>query len=107
MSSVSESELGELRSGNLEELLRGRAAGLQITKRVDGSYMFRIRGGANDVDPLFVVDGVQVTVDRLEGALAGLTRNNIRQVEVLKDIASTSIYGTRGVGGVIIINTRR
>jgi TonB-dependent SusC/RagA subfamily outer membrane receptor len=105
--SISESELGELRGGSFEELLRGRAAGLQIAKRPDGSYMFRIRGLANDSDPLFVVDGVQVSVDRLEGALAGLTRNDIRQVEVLKDLASTSIYGTRGVGGVIIINTKR
>lgn len=107
VTSISGSELGEPRGGSLEELLRGRVAGLQITKQPDGSYMFRIRGLASDSDPLFVVNGVQTTADRLEGALSGLTRNDIRQVEVLKDLASTSIYGTRGVGGVIIINTRR
>ena len=107
VTSVSSSELGNLRSGSLEELLRGKAAGLQVTKLPDGTYVFRIRGFTNGVDPLFVIDGVQMSVNRVEGALAGLTRDDIRQVEILKDVASTSVYGTRGVGGVIIINTKR
>lgn len=107
VTSVSSSELGDLRRGSLEELLRGRAAGLQVTKHPDGTYTFRIRGVTNGVDPLFVIDGVQTSADRVEAALAGLTRDDIRQVEILKDVASTSVYGTRGVGGVIIINTRR
>ena len=107
VTSVSGSDLGDLRSGSLEELLRGKAAGLQVIRLPDGGYSFRIRGVTNGVDPLFVIDGVQTSADRVEGALAGLTRNDIRQVEILKDLASTSVYGTRGVGGVIIINTKR
>ncbi|MGH7575763.1 MAG: TonB-dependent receptor plug domain-containing protein, partial [Longimicrobiales bacterium] len=58
-------------------------------------------------DPLFIVDGTPVDARAIETALAGLTRQDIRQVDVLKDVASTSIYGTRGVGGVIVITTRR
>ena len=111
VTSVSGSDVGEKRSGSIEELLRGRAAGLDVVQRPDGSYAFRIRGlstiGQNPPEPLFVVDGVQVEARQIDSALAGLTRQDIKQVDVLKDIASTSVYGTRGVGGVIIISTHR
>jgi TonB-dependent SusC/RagA subfamily outer membrane receptor len=99
------------RSANVEELLRGRAAGLQIIKRPEGGYRFQIRGisgvESEPPEPLFIVDGTPVTARNVDTALAGLTRDDIKQVDVLKDIASTSIYGTRGVGGVIIIATTR
>jgi TonB-dependent SusC/RagA subfamily outer membrane receptor len=104
---------GERSSGgaSVEDLLRGRVAGLQIIPKPEGGYSFRIRGvttiNGEPPEPLFVVDGRPVAAAQIEGALAGLTREDIRQVDVLKDIASTSIYGTRGVGGVIIINTTR
>ena len=95
----------------LDELLRGKVSGLQILRNPDGSYRFLIRGlstgTTNPPEPLFVVDGTQVQAINVEGALAGLTRDDIKQVDVLKDVASTSIYGARGVGGVIIINTKR
>ena len=104
---------GEPNSGGarIDELLRGRVAGLQIIPKPEGGYTFRIRGittlTGEPPEPLFVVDGNQVSAAQIENALAGLTRDDIRQVDVLKDIASTSVYGTRGVGGVIIINTKR
>jgi TonB-dependent SusC/RagA subfamily outer membrane receptor len=111
VTTVSGSDVGEKRSGSIEELLRGRAAGLDVVQRPDGSYAFRIRGlgtiNRNPPEPLFVVDGVQVEARQIDSALAGLTRDDIKQVDVLKDIASTSVYGTRGVGGVIIISTHR
>ena len=71
---------------------------------------FRIRGTnslQNDRAPLFVVDGIQIPDHGVHTALAGLTPDDIRQVDVLKDVASTSIYGMRGSGGVILITTRR
>lgn len=111
VTTVAGSEVGEKRSGSIEELLRGRAAGLDVVQRPDGSYAFRIRGlstiNRDPPEPLFVVDGVQVEARQIDSALAGLTRQDIKQVDVLKDIASTSVYGTRGVGGVIIISTHR
>jgi TonB-dependent SusC/RagA subfamily outer membrane receptor len=45
--------------------------------------------------------------ESLASALAGLIPEDIRRVDVLKDLASTSIYGMSGAGGVIIITTRR
>jgi TonB-dependent starch-binding outer membrane protein SusC len=94
----------------LPDLLRGRAAGLDVIVAADGSYQLRIRGSNTinqDQQPLVLVDGIEIPVVSLETALAGLTRDDIRQVTVLKDVASTSVYGTRGAGGVILITTKR
>ncbi len=86
-------------------------AGLQVIHQTDGSTRFRIRGGPSsmllDQDPLFIVDGIPIAAGNLDSALAGRTPDDIRQVDVLKDVASTSIYGSRGAGGVILITTRR
>jgi iron complex outermembrane receptor protein len=94
---------------HLEELLRGRVAGLQI---IPGRtrVTFRIRGSNSmlaDQEPLVVVDGVMISAEHLGSALVGLTRDDIKQVTVLKDVASTSVYGFRGAGGVILITTKK
>jgi TonB-dependent starch-binding outer membrane protein SusC len=98
----------------LEELLKGKAAGVRIITRPDGTQALQIRGGnpslqtgTDQQEPLIVVDGVAITQNALVTALAGLTPQDIRQVDVLKDVASTSIYGMRGAAGVIVITTTR
>jgi TonB-dependent starch-binding outer membrane protein SusC len=93
----------------IEELLRGKVAGLQIIQGPNGPT-FRIRGTGSvliDQEPLVVVDGVQIPSGGVSSALAGLTPKDIKKVSVLKDVASTSIYGGRGAGGVILIVTNR
>ncbi len=111
VTTISDSTLSQTRPFTLEELLRGRVAGLQVIHQVDGSISFRIRSGPNsmllDQDPLFIVDGIPIAAGNLQSALAGRTPDDIRQVDVLKDVASTSIYGSRGAGGVVLITTRR
>ncbi|MFH4967057.1 TonB-dependent receptor [Gaetbulibacter sp. M240] len=52
-------------------------------------------------DPLFIVDGVQ-----FEGGLNTINQDDIASLTVLKDAASTSLYGSRGANGVIIITTK-
>ena len=110
---VSTATGAQLRGGQaarLDELLRGRAAGLEVIALPDGSYSFKIRGNASNTgnqEPLIIVDGVEVARQSLDSALAGLTRDDIKQVEVLKDVASTSSYGMRAAGGVILITTKR
>ena len=97
-------------SARIEELLRGRVAGLQVSNGPNGRVTFRIRGTSsllNQREPLFVVDGHQVPDGGVHTALAGLMPEDIRQIDVLKDVSSTAIYGVRGSGGVIIITTRR
>lgn len=94
----------------VEELLRGKVAGLVVMKGPGGSSVFRLRGQNSllfNQEPLFVVDGIPTEAGGVNTALSGLTHDDIRQIDVLKDIASTSIYGSRGAGGVILITTRR
>ena len=111
VSTVSEKPPVPLR---LEDLLRGKASGVQVITRADGKQILRIRGGNPSLtpdqveqDPLIIVDGVPIAQDALSTALAGLTPEEIKQVDVLKDVASTSVYGTRGAAGVIVISTTR
>ncbi|WP_379092250.1 TonB-dependent receptor plug domain-containing protein [Pedobacter sp. UC225_65] len=64
----------------------------------------RVRGGSSltgDNSPLYIVDGIQV-----ENALSILSPNEIQSIDVLKDVASTAIYGSRGANGVVIITTK-
>lgn len=111
VTSVSGGAVNESGPLKIEELLRGRVAGLHITPLPDGQgFRLRLRGTNSllaDIEPLVVLDGMHISTGELNNALAGLTAADIRQVDVLKDVASTSIYGMRGAGGVILITTRR
>lgn len=96
------------RPQRIEEFLRGKVPGLEIINTGNG-FTLRIRGTGSmimDKEPLVIVDGVMVQEGNIPHALAGLTPDDIKQVNVLKDVASTSIYGGRGAGGVILITTK-
>ena len=96
------------RPQRIEEFLRGKVPGLEIINQGNG-FTLRIRGTGSmivDKEPLVIVDGVMIQEGQIANALAGLTPDDIKQVNVLKDVASTSIYGERGAGGVILITTR-
>lgn len=87
---------------NIGEYLKGRVPGLQVM-RVGDTYKYLIRGISSinaSTDPLFVVDGMEVS------DINFINPNDVVTVEVLKD-ASASIYGNRGACGVILITTRR
>lgn len=107
--SVSVDESAETSSGRIEEWLTGRVAGLQITRRPDGSFSLRIRGTnslSGNNEPLLVIDGTTVPPTVVSSALASLSPREVDRVEVLKDAGSTAIYGSRGANGVIVITTR-
>ena len=91
----------------VDELLRGKVAGMEIVALPEGGYSYKIRGAQGIAEPLFLVDGIEVHPRYLESALAGLTRDDIRKVEVLKDLASTAMYGMKGAGGVVLITTKK
>lgn len=98
-----------MRPLRIETLLRGRVAGLQVVQGPRGpSFRIRTTGTMlQDQEPLVIVDGVMIPGEQLETALAGLLPEQIRSVNVLKDVASTSVYGTRGAGGVILVVTKK
>ena len=105
ISTVSTEELAAVPSGNVEQQLQGRAAGVTvITNGQPGTNsIIRIRGfgsfGGNQ--PLYVVDGVPV------GGIGFLSPDDIEATSVLKDASSASIYGARAAGGVVVIQTKR
>lgn len=105
ISTVSTEELSAVPSGNVEQQLQGRAAGVTvITNGQPGTNsIIRIRGfgsfGGNQ--PLYVVDGVPV------GGIGFLSPDDIEATSVLKDASSASIYGARASGGVVVIQTKR
>ena len=86
--------------------LQGKVAGMTITSNGSpaATATVRIRGIGSfnsNQDPLYVIDGVPTT-----SALNTLNMNDIESMQVLKDAASASIYGSRAANGVIIITTK-
>jgi TonB-dependent starch-binding outer membrane protein SusC len=92
-------------SGNVGNLLQGRASGVTVTGsgRPGETSLVRIRGFSSFLnnDPLYVIDGVP-TQD-----ISSINPEDVASVSVLKDAGSASIYGSRASNGVIIITTKR
>ena len=108
--SMSEEQINRSRASRVEELFQGRLAGVVVTRTPDGGYMVRIRGAGGfttDGEPLFVVDGTPLMVMRPGHTLDGINPADVARIDVLKDAASASIYGSRAANGVILITTRR
>jgi len=103
---VSGDALKNVPVNTIGEGLKGKIAGARLysnnnTPGADATI--RIRGGSSinkSNDPLILVDGV-------ERAFSGINPNDIESIEVLKDAASTAIYGSRASNGVILITTKK
>jgi TonB-dependent SusC/RagA subfamily outer membrane receptor len=108
-STVTAEELARTPMESPEKALQGRFPGVNVEYKADGGLVVRIRGGSSSLmgnnAPLYVVDGVAVVSD--DGSLKGINPNDIESIKVLKDAASTSMYGVRGANGVIVIKTKR
>lgn len=106
VSVVSVEELQKQNENNPMKALQGRVPGMNITAdgNPSGSATVRIRGigTLNDNDPLYIIDGVPTKAGMHE-----LNGNDIESIQILKDAASASIYGSRAANGVIIITTKR
>ncbi len=93
--------------GNVVNALQGRAAGVTVSHSFaagSASKVF-IRGNSTitgNNTPLIIVDGVPYD----EAILSNIQASQIHSVDVLKDAASTAIYGSRGANGVILITTK-
>ena len=107
LSSVKGEELTKLSIARADQALQGQMAGVMVQNSVTApgeSPVITIRGGnslTGDNAPLVVIDGV------LGGDLSLVDPNDIASIEVLKDASSTSIYGSRGANGVIMVSTKR
>lgn len=98
--------LGNTTFIHVGEMLRGRVPGLWVTGSFD-NYQIRIRGAFRP--PLIVIDGVWLNSENDEEVNMSLQMVNPAEVvaiEVLRSLADTNIYGTRGANGVIVIHTQ-
>ena len=105
ISTVSVNDLAKQNENNPIKAMQGRVPGMNISAdgAPSGSATVRIRGigTLNNNDPLYIIDGVPTKAGMHE-----LNGNDIESIQVLKDAASASIYGSRAANGVIIITTK-
>jgi len=115
-------------SGSIDQLLQGRAAGVQVTQNTGSpgsGISVKIRGtnslrGNNE--PLYVIDGVIISSagedviasggvgnsgQETQNGLNGINPRDIESIQVLKDASATAIYGSRGANGVVLITTKK
>ena len=106
VASVTGDKLAANPVATVSEALQGQLPGVNVISqdgRPGGTMSIRVRGGGSITqsnDPLFIVDGVQVS------SIDDIAADNIESIDVLKDAASTAIYGARGANGVILITTK-
>ncbi len=106
VASVTGDKLAANPVSNVAQALQGALPGVSVTSqdgRPGAGMSIRVRGGGSITqsnDPLFIVDGVQVD------GIDDIPADNIESIDVLKDAASTAIYGARGANGVILVTTK-
>ena len=111
ISTINEQNIVVQAQGSVTRALEGQVPGLQTTI-VDGQpgldMGIRIRGigtaSANNANALIIIDGTPA----IEGTnvLSSINRNDIESITVLKDAASTALYGSRGANGVVLVTTK-
>ncbi|MBQ8673661.1 MAG: TonB-dependent receptor [Bacteroides sp.] len=106
ISKVSSEQLNLTKPSRVEDALKGKISGVQITQssgqpNSDSKVRIRGIGSVTNSDPLYIVDGMPVG-----GGINYLNPNDIESVEVLKDAASAAIYGARAANGVVLVTTK-
>ncbi|MBD0823970.1 SusC/RagA family TonB-linked outer membrane protein [Aestuariibaculum marinum] len=107
ITTVKSEELTDLTVSSPSAMLQGKAAGVQVSASggsPGSNPQILIRGMASlngNVEPLWVVDGV------IQHGTPVVNPNDIETMSVLKDASATSLYGSRGANGVIIVTTKQ
>lgn len=106
ISRVTADELNVTKPSRVEDALKGKVSGVQITQssgqpNSDSKVRIRGIGTVNNSDPLYIVDGMPV-----DGGINYLNPVDIESVEILKDAASAAIYGARAANGVVLVTTK-
>lgn len=108
IASIKASDIENIPTGKPEQVLQGRAAGVSVVTnsgQPGAAATVRVRGitsfGAGSNSPLWVVDGI--VVDNI----GWLNQSDIESIEVLKDGASSAIYGVSAAKGVILVTTKK
>ncbi len=123
VASIKGESVKEFPVASVDQAIQARAPGVQVTQASaapGGGVSVRIRG-SNSInsgsEPLYVVDGFPIYPDNGAYGVGGnrqptnvmstINPNDIESIEILKDASATSIYGSRGANGVVLITTKR
>ncbi len=106
ISSVSGKDVSSVPTSSVLQALQGKASGVNIIQNSGapgGATTIKIRGTGtvNDADPLYVVDGFIVD------DITHISNNDIANIEIFKDAASSAVYGARAANGVVVITTKQ
>ncbi|OCX54413.1 SusC/RagA family protein [Mucilaginibacter sp. PPCGB 2223] len=132
ISSVTSRDIQNIPQPSVDQLLQGKAAGVTVTEnsgQPGSATSVHIRGISNfgQSEPLYVIDGVEITGNAANGYSGGaqlnspgssnmetsvsplgmLNPNDIESIDILKDASASAIYGSRGANGVVIVTTKR
>ncbi len=101
---VKPKDLTAVPAGQVEQMLQGRVAGLNVITSGEPGASANIRlhgvGNFGDVAPLYIIDGVP-------GDINTINPYDIESLQVLKDAGAYAIYGVRGANGVIVVTTKK
>jgi TonB-linked SusC/RagA family outer membrane protein len=118
VSQISGKVIESLPVQTFDKALQGRAAGVQVTTnsgQPGSGISVRIRGVNTingSLEPLYIVDGVQIVAGGLsttttQNVLGAINPADIESIQILKDAATASIYGSQAANGVVIVTTKR
>ncbi len=120
VSKVTGESIRNLPVQGFDQALQGRAAGVQITTQnglLNNPPIIRVRGTnsiSQNSQPLVVIDNVPIISGQQSASgaasvnpLSEINPNDIESIEILKDAASTAIYGSRGTNGVLLVTTKK
>jgi TonB-linked SusC/RagA family outer membrane protein len=118
VSKIKGTEIQNIPAQSFDRAMQGRISGVQISSAngaPGGAMQVRIRGVGSITagnEPLYIVDGVQLNTQNTNSYASSnplnfLNPNDIESIEVLKDAAAASIYGSQAANGVVIISTKK
>lgn len=96
-------------NASFDQMLQGQAPGINVKTGSgqpgrNADVIIRGKGSINGSNaPLYILDGVEIRA----GDFSTMNQNDFESVSILKDAASTAIYGSRGANGVIVITTKK
>ncbi len=117
VTSVSGDDLTQSQATSVDQMLQGKAAGIQINTNsgaAGGGASVQVRGinslnGTNE--PIYVIDGTIIQAsagdDVYSNPLADINPNDIENIEILKDASATAIYGSQAANGVVIVTMKK
>jgi TonB-linked SusC/RagA family outer membrane protein len=107
VASINAARISQTPTNSINQALQGKLAGAYVVSNSQpgSDASIRIRGNNSiqfGTNPIFVVDGVII-----DGGFNTLNPDDIASIDVLKDAASTAIYGSRGANGVVLVTTKK